>query len=94
MGESVSYWREQPFAYVLWIYRHLQELDHRRQWVGRMQRLDGAMLNAMAFHDPKMLEAERVKALASAAARPEPVLDDFKALAGQLPALLTDHGEG
>lgn len=70
----------------------MQELDRRRQWVGRMHRLDYAMLTAMAFHDPKLLEAERVKAIAAAAARPEDRTEDFRALAQQLPALLTDHG--
>ena len=97
MGPSIEYWRGQPFAYLLWSYRHLQELDRRHQWVGRMHRLDGAVLGAMAFHDPKLLEVERGKALADArdsGAPDDEAMERARMIAVDLPLLLTERTNG
>lgn len=96
VGPSVLYWQDQPFAYVLWTYRHLQELDRRRQWLGRMQRIESAMLMAAGFHDPKMLDREREKAIAAAgrAVDHESLLTQGEAMALALPALLAEDTNG
>ena len=70
LGPTLDYWRGQPFAFLLWSFHHLQELDRRRTWVARMHRIEAGGMTAMAFHDPKLLDKERDRALADAAAGP------------------------
>jgi hypothetical protein len=98
VGQTVAYWRAQPFAFLLWTYRHLQELDRRRQWVERMQRVESAMFGAMGFHDPKLLDGERAKAVASARdsgpAPDDAVMDRVRVMAAELAQLGDANGAG
>lgn len=98
MEGGVEYWRGQPFAYLLWTYRHLQELDRRRQWVARMHRVESAMLVAMGFHDPKLLDGERAKAVAAArdpgTAPDAAVMARARVMAAELAQLGAGNGEG
>lgn len=69
-GTSPDWWLDQPFAYALWFYRNLQELDRRQDWVMRMQRIDSANLIALAMHEPHRLAHEHRMAVADAAPTP------------------------
>lgn len=66
-GGSPAEWDEEPWEFVLYSYLHLKDLDRRRAWVERMQRLEAAELMALAFHKPERLADERSRILASAA---------------------------
>jgi hypothetical protein len=68
----VESWSDEPWEYVLWAYLHLKDLDYRRAWFERMERLSSAELIAMAMHDPWRLARERAVALADAARLPVP----------------------
>lgn len=65
-GPSLAWWFDRPFAFALWAYRHLQEIDRRKEWIARMHRIEQAALMNHAFHDGKKLEQERQLALADA----------------------------
>lgn len=77
LGPSLDWWLKEPFAFVLWSYCHLQELDRRHGWEHRMHRVENAGFTAIAFHDPSRLDQERRLIIADAAARN---LDDAELL--------------
>lgn len=65
-GPSLTWWLDRPFAFALFVYRHLQEIDRRAAWTARMTRIDAAQLTAMGFHEPPRLRTEYAAALADA----------------------------
>lgn len=66
IGPSLEYWLGQPFAFALWTWHQLQELDRQRAWVARMDRINAAVLQSMAFNEPKKLAVERAAAIRDA----------------------------
>lgn len=66
LGHTFEWWLEQPLAFHRWCFGHLQEIDRRRDWLGRVRQIDGAWLNARAFHDPDSLKSEQQSIFASA----------------------------
>lgn len=82
VGPSLAWWLERPFAYALFTYRHLQELDRRRDFTDRMQRIHQAQLMAIAFHEPSKLAAEYTRELAAVA--PSINADDLRAFSEQM----------
>ena len=88
VGPSLDWWLAQPFAYLLWTYYHLQELDRRRGWLLRMRGTEQAWMNAYAFHDPDRIKQKREEILAEAASTDadETVLDRGRQLLADLEA--------
>lgn len=60
-------WFAEPWAFVLWTYLQLQEIDRRRQWVERMQRIELGYLMNWAFAGSRELDAARSAAIRAAA---------------------------
>lgn len=89
VGPSLEWWLERPFAYALYAYRHLQEIDRRRDFIARVQRIEQGQLMAMAFHEPSKLAAEYRMAIADAGPVQDSaeVLDLGRRLAADLEAL-------
>lgn len=87
-GTSLTWWLARPFAFALFVYRHLQELDRRRAFIARVQRIEQGQLMAMAFHEPSKLAAEYRSAIAEAGPVPDraEVLDFGRRLAADLEA--------
>jgi hypothetical protein len=42
LGPSIDWWLVQPFAFGLWCFYRLQELDRRRTWLARMAGIEAA----------------------------------------------------
>lgn len=69
LGHTFDWWLEQPLAFHRWCFGHLQEIDRRRHWVQQARDIEGAWLNAQAFHQPDLLKDEQNAHVAGAAGR-------------------------
>lgn len=72
LGPSVEWWEDEPFAFVLWSHQLLDQLDRRRSWERRMERIEAAELMNLAVNQPERLANERSRIEASAAGRSSP----------------------
>lgn len=66
VGPSVEAWLDRPFAWALYVFRHLEELDALDDWVARIRRIEAGMLTHFAFSNAKELEREQQRAIADA----------------------------
>lgn len=68
---SCTDWYAAPWAFALWTYHQLLEIDRRRTWVQRINNWEHAYLIAKGFNEPQTLTGEeRQRILAEAAVRP------------------------
>jgi len=61
---------EQPWALTLWTYHQLGEKKRIDDLIERIDAVNVATLNALAFNEPQKLGAERERALDAAKERP------------------------
>lgn len=87
VGPSLDWWLCRPFAFALYCYRHLQEIDRRTDWLEKVRRLDFAKLIAIGFHEPSQLDTERRAIIAEAAGpvRPDEI-DRARKMAAEIEA--------
>jgi hypothetical protein len=66
LGPSIDWWLVQPFAYGLWCFYRLHELDRRRTWLARMAGIEAALLTHWAMHNPDGIGNTSSKLIAEA----------------------------
>lgn len=69
LGHSIEWWLFEPYAFALYCFLHLRELDYRRGWIRGGERIESASLTAIGFHEPQRLDRERTQHLQRAGAK-------------------------
>jgi hypothetical protein len=75
LGGRVDEWATGPYAYALYCSLHLHEIDYRRSWERRVERIILADLVSKGVHEPPKLNDEMRKAILDAGPR-APWMDD------------------